>query len=63
MELHVHMDGACRLDTLMDLSQKYNCDYPHSNREEFKKLVMLLGPAESLEQFLKVFAVIDDILR
>jgi adenosine deaminase len=45
------------------LSRQYQLDYPHDDPEEFKKCVMLLTPAPSLSDFLKVFAAITDILR
>lgn len=63
IELHVHLDGACRHETLRELSQKYQLDYPHHDEEEFKKQVMLLSPAKSLTEFLQKFRNINDILR
>ena len=63
VELHVHSDGACRLETLRDLSRKYNCPYPHDDLEAFKEKVSLSGPQDSLVAFLSVFGAINNILR
>jgi adenosine deaminase len=62
VELHVHMDGACRVDTLRELSRQHQLDYPHDDEEEFKKRIMLLSPTTSLTQFLEVFGAICNIL-
>ena len=62
VELHVHLDGACRIGTLCELSRQHKLDYPHDDEEEFKKHVMLLSPAPSLEQFLDVFRALSSIL-
>jgi len=62
VELHVHSDGACRLETLRDLSRQYNCPYPHDDLEKFKPVVTLLNPQDSLKKFLSVFKAIGNIL-
>ena len=62
VELHLHIEGACRLETLRELSRQYQLDYPHDDPEEFKKCVMLLTPAPSLTDFLKVFTALGDII-
>ena len=56
------MDGACRVDTLRELSRQHQLDYPHDDEEEFKKRIMLLSPTTSLTQFLEVFGAICNIL-
>ena len=62
VELHLHMDGACRVETLKELSRLYKLDYPHDDVEEFKKCVMILSPAPSLASFLEVFGALSEIL-
>lgn len=68
VELHVHADGACRLETLMELAQKYNVQdngspLPYNDKEAFKECVALPRGASSLADFLKVFHSLDLILR
>ena len=63
MELHVHADGACRLSTLRDLSQKFGLSYPHDDLEKFRRVVSLPNAVPSLKDFLSVFKAITDILR
>ena len=63
VELHVHMDGTCRLSTLQELSKKYNLDFPHDRPEEFKEVVCVPRPQPSLRDFLKPFLAVGKILR
>ena len=68
VELHVHADGACRLDTLRDLARKYNVQengkpLPVDDVEKFKECVALPHGAKSLVDFLSVFHYLDLILR
>lgn len=63
VELHVHGDGACRLSTLQELSRQHNLPYPHDDLEKFREVVSLTSPSPSLEEFLKVFGAIANILR
>lgn len=59
----MHLDGACRLSTLQDLSKQYSLPYPHDNLEEFKSWVSLPSAVPSLCDFLKVFTTVGEILR
>lgn len=63
VELHVHLDGACRLSTLQDLARQFQLPYPYDNLEEFKKCVALPSAASSLVGFLEVFTALGEILR
>ena len=59
----MHLDGACRLETLMDLARQSNLSYPYNDKEQFKSWVALVNPAPSLADFLKVFTAIGNILK
>lgn len=68
VELHLHGDGACRLETLKDLARKYDVSVdgqrlPWDDVEKFTELVALPRGASSLADFLKVFRSLDHILR
>ena len=59
----MHSDGACRLETLRELSRQYKCPYPHDDKEKFRRVVTLVEPQDSLKAFLSVFGAIGNILR
>ena len=68
MELHLHADGACRLETMRELARKYGVQHdgkplPYDDLEQFKEYVALPRGAASLKDFLKVFGCIAQILR
>ncbi|XP_003385387.1 PREDICTED: uncharacterized protein LOC100634558 [Amphimedon queenslandica] len=65
VELHNHLDGACRLKTLMDMCRKDDLDaerFPYHDTEAFRKVVSLTEPQESLVEFLKPFPNVCYIL-
>jgi hypothetical protein len=68
VELHLHADGACRIETLRELAREYDVQengkpLPYDDLEKFKACVGLPNGATSLENFLKVFNTLDKILR
>ena len=63
VELHLHGDGACRLETLRDLARQYQRPYPYDDLQKFKSCVCITSEKESLKDALAVFDVLADILR
>ena len=63
VELHLHGDGACRLETLRDLARQYKRPFPHDDLKKFTPCVCLPNEVGNLTEFLKVFDAIVDILR
>lgn len=68
IELHLHADGACRIETLRELAREYDVQengkpLPYDDLEKFKACVGLPLGASSLADFLKVFNTLDKILR
>lgn len=61
VELHVHLDGAVRPQTILDIAKSRGLHMPHENIEEFKKDVVLYEPA-SLEALLKCFHTFMPVL-
>ncbi|KAF5397300.1 Adenosine deaminase [Paragonimus heterotremus] len=61
IELHVHLDGALRADTLWDVAKRRQIKLPHSNFEEFRRNFSPRNPY-SLTKFLSGFQWVIPIL-
>jgi len=62
-DLHVHLDGSLRLETIMDLAKKGGIDLGVENIDELKKLI---GPGkvhQSLVDYLKGFEITLKVLQ
>lgn len=53
-DLHCHLDGSLRLDTLLDLSRQYGLmkELPADNREDLQKVLESIDDSPSLADFL-----------
>jgi len=61
-ELHCHLDGSLRVDTLFDLSKINNVDIPYKNKEELMAFLHF-EKGESLEVYLKKFDLTLSVLQ
>lgn len=61
VELHVHLDGAVRPQTVLELSKERGVDMPHENLEEFKKDVVVYEP-NSLIAVLECFKIFMPVI-
>lgn len=62
-DLHVHLDGSLRLETILDLAKKDHVDLGADNIEDLKKLI---GPGKthkSLNDYLKGFDITLKVLQ
>jgi len=55
VDLHCHLDGALRLDTLIEMAKESKVDLPSYDAGELKQLLRLGQKFDSLEDLLKVF--------
>ena len=53
-DLHIHLDGSIRIETLIDLAQKYNVVLPSYDVQELKEMVFP-ETYKSLEEYLRGF--------
>ncbi|XP_060588644.1 adenosine deaminase-like, partial [Ruditapes philippinarum] len=63
VELHVHLDGAVRPETVIDIAKERGMldDLPHKTAEELNRDVILVEPS-SLERFLTSFSYFMPII-
>lgn len=54
-ELHCHLDGSVRPETILELSLKNNIKIPASNLEEFRPYFQITGECSSLKEYLDKF--------
>ena len=62
-DLHCHLDGSLRLDTILDLARKQRVKLPTFDRDELFQLVYAGEKCTSLEDYLKGFDVTLSVLQ
>ncbi|MDT8717148.1 adenosine deaminase [Clostridium sp. 19966] len=55
VELHCHLDGSVRPDTIMELSRRDNIEIPLMSASEFKDNFQVIGGCKSLKEYLNKF--------
>ena len=55
IELHRHLDGNVRLETILDLGRKHNLHLPTWNVEELRPYVQVTGPQPGVMAFITKF--------
>jgi adenosine deaminase len=62
-DLHVHLDGSLRLETIIDLARSQHVPLPSTDAAELKKALGLGENYGSLVEYLKVFDVTLSVLQ
>ena len=62
-DLHVHLDGSLRIDTLIDLAKKQGVELPSFDREELAKIVMSGKNCRNLGEYLRGFDITLSVLQ
>jgi adenosine deaminase len=62
VELHRHLDGNVRLETVLDLGRKHNVDLPASTLEELRPHVQIMDREASLLDFLAKFEMLCRVM-
>jgi adenosine deaminase len=63
VELHRHLEGAIRLNTIIELSREEGLDLPGDTVETLAPFALIREPVESLEVALKSFAIAQNSVR
>jgi adenosine deaminase len=62
IDLHRHLDGSIRLDTIIDLSRHYFLDLPAWEKESLRPYVQITQPQSSVMAFIEKFHWMTHIL-
>src|SRR5689334_16449535 len=62
-DLHVHLDGSLRLDTIIDLAQQHSIELPSTDPGELRRAMNLGMNCGSLVEYLKAFDVTLRVLQ
>ena len=62
-DLHCHLDGSVRLDTVLDLAKKQGVKLPTFDRDELFKLLYAGDHVTSLEDYLRAFEITLSVMQ
>lgn len=62
-DLHVHLDGSLRLETIIDLAKRHNVKLPSMDPAELRRIMHLGENCGSLVEYLKAFDVTLQVLQ
>lgn len=62
-DLHLHLDGSLRLDSILDLAREQGIRLPASDHDSLARLVRMGEDERSLERYLKAFDVTLSVLQ
>ena len=63
VELHCHLDGSLRVDTIIDLAKKNNIDLPTIDKNKLSKLISLKSQNISLEKYIALFDITLSVMQ
>ena len=62
-DLHVHLDGSVRLDTILELAEQYHVDLGTDDADKLAKSIHMGEPCRDLRDYLKAFDVTLSVLQ
>ena len=63
VELHCHLDGSLRLDSILDIAQKNNIELPTSNKVKLNKLLSIGNKRVTLEEYIARFDITLSVMQ
>ena len=63
IDLHRHLEGSLRLNSLMEIASEYNIDLPDHGQELLSKRVQITHTALDFNHFLQIFDVLRPFFR
>src|SRR5262245_48347451 len=62
-DLHCHLDGSVRLDTVLDLARKQHVALPTTDRGELHKMLVAGEHVASLDDYLRAFDITLSVMQ
>src|SRR6187549_90237 len=62
-DLHCHLDGSLRLDTVLELARKQNVKLPTFDRAELHRLLAAGDSVASLDDYLRAFDITLSVMQ
>lgn len=62
-DLHVHLDGSMRLDTILDLARAHGVKLPTEDREQLFRMIYAGEVCQSLDDYLKAFDITLSVMQ
>jgi adenosine deaminase len=62
-DLHVHLDGSVRIPTIIDLAKEQGIKLPSMDAEELHKLIVCGEHTKSLDDYLRGFHIVNEVLQ
>lgn len=62
-ELHCHLDGSMRVETIMDIAKRENVKLPSNDLKQLKKILEVGMECKSLEEYLRPFDITAEVLQ
>ena len=63
VELHCHLDGCLRLETILDFAQQQKVSLPSSNPADLKKILSIGKKRGSLEEYIARFDITLSVMQ
>lgn len=63
IELHCHLDGSLRIETIIDIAQKEGIQLPSFDKDELQKELIAPLECESLDEYLKRFSLPNLVMQ
>jgi len=63
VELHCHLDGSLRVDTIIDLAKKNDIDLPTFNYHRLNELISLKSQKINLEKYIALFDITLSVMQ
>lgn len=62
-ELHCHLDGSMRVETVVELAKQFNVELPANNIEDLRQILEVKEDCESLVEYLRPFDITLSVLQ
>lgn len=63
IDLHCHLDGSIRPETMLEIALKENILVPHTEINEFRESTQVSPDCKSLKEYLSKFALTSDVMQ